>query len=276
MRNKPFWILVFCLCLSGCSHESTAEASKSAKSSSESVESTSKHTESEESSTDDSVQSDEPKTDIIPGQDDEEEITIVVDANGNYVMTDDEQASTFPSSPVYENPNLTYVNGILVVNKKHGVPMDYAPGVDPTAQSQCNALIADMLAQGLNVSWNTSNFRSYEYQTQLYNNYVAANGQAQADTFSARPGYSEHQTGLAFDLLDGSGQLLTSPAEAQWLLNNSWKYGFIVRYQAGKEAITGYQAEPWHIRYIGEQAQAIAQSGLTLEEYLGVEGGDYQ
>lgn len=168
-----------------------------------------------------------------------------------------------------------YKDGILIANKKHGLPADYAPGVDPTASAQVSALIADMIAQGMDVSYDTSNFRSYDTQAGLYNNYVAGYGQAEADTFSARPGYSEHQTGLAFDLKHSSGALLTGLTEAQWLLDNSWKYGFIVRYQEGKEGITGYQAEPWHLRYIGDKAQAIAQSGLCLEEYLGVDGGDY-
>ncbi len=132
------------------------------------------------------------------------------------------------------------------------------------------------MSYGYQVGWTTSNFRSYDYQSELYNNYVAANGQTEADRFSAHPGYSEHQTGLAFDLTDPYGELLTTPEESRWLLENSWRYGFIVRYQDGKEAITGYMPEPWHLRYVGDQAQAIAQSGLTLEEYLSVQGGDYQ
>ncbi len=171
---------------------------------------------------------------------------------------------------------LTYIDNILIVNKKYSLPPDYAPGVDPKAQEQVNALIQEMQNQGLNVGWTTSNFRSYEYQGQLYNNYVASYGQEAADTFSARPGFSEHQTGLAFDLTTSTGELITAPREAQWLLDHAAEYGFIVRYQEGKEAITGYQAEPWHLRYIGPRAQEIAQSGLTLEEFLKAESGDYR
>ena len=170
----------------------------------------------------------------------------------------------------------TYIDGILIVNKKYGLPQDYAPGVDPEAQEHVNALIQEMQNEGLNVGWTTSNFRSYEYQTQLYNNYVASYGQEAADTFSARPGFSEHQTGLAFDLTTSTGELITDPVESQWLLDHAAEYGFIVRYQEGKEAITGYQAEPWHLRYIGERAGEIAASGLTLEEFLNAQGGDYQ
>lgn len=182
-----------------------------------------------------------------------------------------EEGSSTPSVK-----GLTYVDGILIVNKKYGLPQDYAPGVEPEAQEHVNALIQEMQNQGLNVGWTTSNFRSYEYQTQLYNNYVASYGQEAADTFSARPGFSEHQTGLAFDLTTSTGELITAPTEAQWLLDHAAEYGFIVRYQEGKEAITGYQAEPWHLRYIGERAGEIAASGLTLEEFLNVQGGDYQ
>ena len=105
--------------------------------------------------------------------------------------------------------------------------------------------------------------------------YVQQYGQQSADTFSARPGHSEHQAGLAFDLLHTNGQLITQAREAVWLAQNAHYYGFIVRYQSGKEAITGYQAEPWHIRYIGDQAADIYRSKRTLEEYLGVPGGGY-
>ena len=80
---------------------------------------------------------------------------------------------------------------------------------------------------------------------------------------------------MAFDLIQPNGALLESPNEAQWVAQNAHKYGFIVRYQSGKESITGYMAEPWHVRYVGDEAVNIYQSGLTLEEYLGVEGGDY-
>ncbi len=181
----------------------------------------------------------------------------------------------FNEIPSQGTQGLTYIQDILIVNKKYGLPQDYAPGVDPVAQEHVNALLQEMQNQGLDVGWTTSNFRSYEYQTQLYNNYVATYGQEAADTFSARPGFSEHQTGLAFDLTTSTGELITAPTEAQWLLDHAAEYGFIVRYQEGKEAITGYQAEPWHLRYIGERAQEIANSGLTLEEFLGAESGDY-
>ncbi len=127
------------------------------------------------------------------------------------------------------------IAGVPIVNKKYGVSPDYAPGEDPTAAAAARKLIAAMQSQGLDVSDSWSGFRSYEYQSELYNGYVASSGQEAADTFSARPGFSEHQTGLAFDLKHASGALLENPAEAQWLLDHAHEYGFIVRYQEGWE-----------------------------------------
>lgn len=227
----------------------------------------------------------EPTTSMISEQDFESQDYTTLDPNGG--LTDSSLADplsmeeTSLSEPdeagiSFNEEGLAFKDGILIVNKKYGVPANYAPGVNPIAQEAVNRLIGDMQQQGLNVGWTTSNFRSYEYQSQLYNGYVSTNGQEAADTFSARPGYSEHQTGLAFDLTDSAGQLITAPIEAQWLLDHAAQYGFIVRYQEGKEAITGYQAEPWHLRYIGARAQEIADSKKTLEEFLEVEGGDYR
>ena len=166
-------------------------------------------------------------------------------------------------------------DGILLVNKKHKLPDGYEPGEDPTAAAALRQLIQDMRNLGYDIGYGYSGYRSYAYQNSLYWSYVAANGQAAADTFSARAGYSEHQTGLAFDLTHTNGALVTNYAEANWLKNNAHRYGFIVRYQEGKEHITGYIAEPWHLRYIGSRATDIYYSGKTLEEYLGVSGGDY-
>lgn len=164
---------------------------------------------------------------------------------------------------------------VIIVNKKHPIAASYAPGEDPTALAAFNQLIADMQAEGFAVSNAYSGFRSYDTQVATYNGYLASDSQANVDTYSARPGYSEHQTGLAFDLLDSSGQLLTEPQAATWLANHAHDYGFVVRYLAGKEASTGYMAESWHVRYIGSEASEIYQSGKTLEEYYGVAGGDY-
>ena len=164
---------------------------------------------------------------------------------------------------------------IIIVNKKHGLSKDYNPGENPTAKAAFVRLRDDMINQGLNVGRSYSGFRSYDYQKNLYDNYVSRDGQAAADRYSARPGFSEHQTGLVFDLTDKSGNLLEDSRASQWLKDNAHNYGFIVRFQAGKEASTGYMPEAWHIRYVGKEAKDIHDSGLSLEEYFGIEGGDY-
>ena len=164
---------------------------------------------------------------------------------------------------------------IVVANKHYPLSKDYNPGENPTAKAELLKLIAAMQEAGFPISDHYSGFRSYETQTQLYQDYVNQDGKAEADRYSARPGYSEHQTGLAFDLIGTNGDLVTEEKAAQWLLNHAADYGFVVRYLKGKEKETGYMAEEWHLRYVGKEAKEIAASGLSLEEYYGFEGGDY-
>lgn len=165
---------------------------------------------------------------------------------------------------------ITYVNGILIANKTYPVPASYNPGLDPQAQAAFNKMQQAAAAQGIYL-WICSGFRSYSYQSQLYNNYVAVDGKAAADRYSARPGYSEHQTGLAMDINYASSYFDNTP-EAKWLAAHCSDYGFIIRYKAGKESSTGYMAESWHIRYLGDVSlcKSIEASGLSLEEYLGI------
>lgn len=164
---------------------------------------------------------------------------------------------------------------IVIANKHYPLSKDYNPGENPTAKAELLKLIAAMQQAGFPISDNYSGFRSYETQTQLYQDYVNQDGKAEADRYSARPGYSEHQTGLAFDLIGTNGDLVTEEKAAQWLLDHAADYGFVVRYLKGKEKETGYMAEEWHLRYVGKEAKDIAASGLSLEEYYGFEGGDY-
>ncbi len=174
----------------------------------------------------------------------------------------------------------TIVDGILLVNKKHGLPSTYNPGENKTAGTQIRKLISDMQAEGLNVRSKYSGFRSFSSQKSIFERYVKKDGVAKAETYSARPGFSEHQTGLTFDLFTKNDTFLgingRDLKEVNWLKENAAKYGFIIRYPLGKEGITGYKYEPWHLRYIGPRAQEIADSGLTLEEFLNRSGGDYQ
>ena len=171
----------------------------------------------------------------------------------------------------------TYINGILLVNKKYPLPSTYNKGEDPVAK----AALVKMLEAGKVAGYEYdafSGFRSYEYQTTLYNRYVNRDGKENADRYSARPGYSEHQTGLAFDIGEKGRQDLWLTAEfgetpaGQWLMNNAHHYGFILRYPLGKEHITGFMYESWHYRYVGiEQATVIYNEKTTLEEYLNIQ-----
>ncbi len=116
----------------------------------------------------------------------------------------------------------------------------------------------------------TSTYRSYEYQEKLYNYYISTKGLQYADLCSARPGHSEHQTGLAVDVMGSNYDydLFDQSKEFKWMKENAHKYGFIMRYPIGKEMITGFKYEPWHYRYVGvEVATYIYQNDLTLEEY---------
>ena len=115
-----------------------------------------------------------------------------------------------------------------------------------------------------------SGYRSYSYQQNLYDRYVSQNGKKEADTFSARAGFSEHQTGLAMDILNHKWDYIDeSDKEYTWLINNSYKYGYILRYLKNKEHITGYIYEPWHFRYVGiELATEITKLGITYDEYI--------
>lgn len=162
---------------------------------------------------------------------------------------------------------VTYINGILIVNKTYSLPSDYAPGINHTALYYLHMLQADAKAVGIDIPV-ISAYRSYETQRALFDSYYAKDGD-KADTYSARPGHSEHQTGLAFDvgaIDDNYGDTIGG----KWLYNNCANYGFIIRYLKGKEDITGYKYEPWHIRYVGSVAEYIMNQGITLEEYLNI------
>lgn len=172
----------------------------------------------------------------------------------------------------------------ILVNKYHYVDQNYVPDnlvALPTtyaksgislveeAKTALESLMAAAQAEGYRLHV-TSAYRSYDYQQNLYDRYVAQDGKEAADTYSARAGSSEHQTGLAVDLdntkLDYT--LFEQTPEYTWMQDNASKYGFILRFPKGKESITGYQFEAWHYRYVGiDLAQKIKSSGLTFEEY---------
>lgn len=182
------------------------------------------------------------------------------------------------SKPKNEKPNIkkkdgiTYVDGHVFANKKVDLPRDYTPGENRTARNQLNQLIQDARNDGLDIVFR-SGYRSYEEQEQLYKDYVARDGEEAANQYSAKPGKSEHQTGLAFDVgsnkaTDDFRKSFGNTNEGKWIKKHAHKYGFIVRYPNGKENITGYQYEPWHLRYVGKDlANEINKQNTTLEEY---------
>lgn len=143
------------------------------------------------------------------------------------------------------------------------------------AAKQMEKMFAAAKKEGVTLNA-VSGFRSGERQKVLYNNYVARDGKAAADQYSARPGHSEHQTGLTFDISapsvgNGLTAALGDTKEGKWIANNAAKYGFIVRYDRGFQSRTGYTYEPWHIRYVGvDVATQIKNNGQTLEEYMKV------
>lgn len=170
---------------------------------------------------------------------------------------------------IEERDGLTYVNGVLIANKTYKLPDDYSPGLDPQTNTAFETMRAAAQAEGLHFEI-ISGFRSYSTQKELYDNYAEKDGKDEADRYSARPGHSEHQTGLALDLNSLSTSFEDTP-EGKWLAKNCYKYGFIIRYQKDKESITGYMYEPWHVRYLGiDLATKVYNSGLCLEEYLGI------
>lgn len=171
-----------------------------------------------------------------------------------------------------------YVDGILLANKVYPMPSDFAPGESKEARAAFDELNKE--AAKSNFTFDAfSTYRSYDRQETLYNNYVARDGKEKADRYSARPGFSEHQTGLAFDIgevgnsNDYADDRFGETEAGKWLAENAADFGFIMRYPKGKESITGYQYESWHFRYVGKKiAKEIYGNNSTLEEYLNDKG----
>ena len=161
------------------------------------------------------------------------------------------------------------VNGIPIANKTYPVPKDHNPGLLTETYDAFMELKQAAYLEGIEINF-MSGFRSYQEQVEVYHGWNDVYSE-QADRVSARPGHSEHQLGLAIDVNSIEFTFADTP-EGLWLAENCWKYGFIIRYKEGTEHITGYMYEPWHIRYLGDElAEEVHFSGLTLEEYLGID-----
>ena len=167
---------------------------------------------------------------------------------------------------------ITYIDGYLIANKTYALPSSYHPGgLNGEMYNALQTMINDAAGQGINL-WIKSGYRSYNTQQGTYAHWVNMYGQATADTISARPGHSEHQTGLAADLNSLDQEFEYTP-EGKWLNNNCYKYGFIIRFVKGKESETGYAFEPWHVRYVGKDLAAKLYNGgnwITMESYFGI------
>ena len=189
-------------------------------------------------------------------------------------------------TPFYENYESTDTSKdtLMIVNKHYKIENNYKPDNLVTVLSEHgypNKIRADVYeefkkmynaAKNDNVSiFIASPYRSYSDQNALYTYYVNTDGKQNADTYSARPGFSEHHTGLAMDLIPEYGLDLDTFENSdgfKWMQENAYKYGFILRYPKDKEYITGYIYEPWHYRYVGiSAATTIKNEGLTFEEY---------
>lgn len=172
---------------------------------------------------------------------------------------------------------ITYIDGVLIANKTYKLPSTYNPGLRTETQQAFNQMASAASAVGINL-YIGSGFRSYDTQTKLYNRYAARDGSAQADLYSARPGSSEHQTGLGIDICERNTKAcinsdFNNTAAAKWLSNNASTYGFILRYPSGKTDETGYLYESWHFRYVGKDlATKLYNDGnwITLENYFGI------
>lgn len=180
---------------------------------------------------------------------------------------------------------------LILVNKEHPIDQGYKPDdltdikyfapdrsettryMRAEAAAAFHQLVDKAVGEGIELKMTTA-YRSYNFQKVLYDSYVEREGEAAANTYSAKPGRSEHQTGLAADVSSPSvGYQLSNDygetKEGKWLAEHAHQFGFIIRFPKGKEDITGYQYEPWHIRYVGlAAAQEIYENGLTLEEFL--------
>lgn len=211
------------------------------------------------------------------------DFTLVVEKS-KYKKMCDKTITTEKGYTLEIKDGVAYVEGILIANKTYYLPENYTPVnsyaklsdncpncLEVEVMEKFNEMKADMQSIGLKI-WLASGYRSYNTQKYLYNSYVSRDGKEEADTYSARPGHSEHQTGLAFDLNEVNSSF-DGTDESNWIKDNCYKYGFIIRYPKGKEKITGYMYEPWHLRYVGKDlAEKIYNKGnwLTLEEYFGI------
>lgn len=196
---------------------------------------------------------------------------------GTYEKTVEEYDVGSFAVPVFrEDEGLTYINDILIVNEEYDLPPDYNPGLETEVIEAAEQLMQDAADEGFSLTI-VSGFRSYQDQEAVYEDFVDRLGQEEAEQYTNLPGHSEHQTGLAIDIgtVESASTAAVSFGDTEayaWMKDVAHEYGFIVRYQEGKEDITGMSYEPWHLRYVGvEAATEMYEEDLVLEEYLGID-----
>ncbi|MDX9918269.1 MAG: D-alanyl-D-alanine carboxypeptidase family protein [Gudongella sp.] len=168
---------------------------------------------------------------------------------------------------------MKFIKEILLVNRNYYLPESYSPGENPEARENLDLMLKAAKEEIKKDLVAFSGFRTYSYQKTVFDREVETSGLEYANKYVAKPGHSEHQTGLAFDIGGDSNLWADSgfddTEEAKWLAENAHRFGFILRYPEGKENITGYNYESWHFRYVGkEHAKEIYDKGIALEEYL--------
>src|SRR5699024_3278829 len=173
---------------------------------------------------------------------------------------------------IVEKKEITYVNGHIIVNKAYALPPDYKPEKNKKAIYQLNKLLEKAKKKHLDLKY-ISGYRSYNEQEEVVKSYIEEEGKRMANQYTAKPGHSEHQSGLAFDVgtqrhLEDFHNDFEHTKEAKWLEKNASKYGFIIRYPKGQSNETGYAYEAWHLRYVGsELAKIIDNQDTNLESY---------
>ncbi len=185
------------------------------------------------------------------------------------VTTAQWRAAGAPTVKTVKPAKPTYIRGILVVNKSLPLPASYGSGLTGELRSGFSKMRAAAARDGVDLRI-ISGFRSYASQQAVYASKIRQYGFAKAQLRSARPGHSEHQTGLAIDV-NSISQAWGKTKAGRWVAKNAHRYGFIVRYPEGKTSVTGFAYEPWHLRYVGtDVATHLRKKNLTLDEYLGV------
>ena len=222
----------------------------------------------------------------------------ILTAGGNYSVNYALNYALYPNVKTNFYQDIVQVqhpdSNLVLVNKNYRLPSNYTPDdlvyldvplYRDEKNNEANYLrkeAANALEKLFNTAMNEegyeliarSGFRTYQTQVNLYNNYVATRGQQYADSYSARSGHSEHQTGLTIDITAqsvnaGLSETFGQSKEGAWVAKNAHRFGFIIRYPQGRTSETGYEYEPWHLRYVGvEAATEIYQNDLILEDYL--------